>query len=201
MSRTPPSAAMYWSCLPIGFPQRSISIVQAHSASSSADTCRPWYAHRACSSPTVTADEDPRPEPEDGMSASVVISTPPGHARHQHGLPDKFVLQVLNPGDDLLPRVVDVDVLVEALLDDDVDVLVDGAVEHPAAVLGVVVGQVCPAAEQADPQGGLGNDHREEAQAGHSFRARWYASGVPMSRKYPCTGTTLARPTSRGSRS
>ena len=60
----------------MGFPQRSISIVHARSASSSADTCRPWYANSACSKPTVTADEDPRPEPADGMSARVVISTP-----------------------------------------------------------------------------------------------------------------------------
>jgi hypothetical protein len=31
----------------------------------------------ALSSPTVTVDDEPRPEPADGMSASVVISTPP----------------------------------------------------------------------------------------------------------------------------
>ena len=34
----PPRAAMYWSCLPMGLPQRSISMLQARSASSSADT-------------------------------------------------------------------------------------------------------------------------------------------------------------------
>ena len=48
-----------------------------------------------------------------------------GHAGHQHGLPDELVLEVLDPGDDLLLGVVDVDVVIEALLDDDVDVLVD----------------------------------------------------------------------------
>ena len=42
-----------------------------------ADTCRPWYANSACSRPTVTADDEPRPEPPaDGMSARVVISMP-----------------------------------------------------------------------------------------------------------------------------
>ena len=110
------------------------------------------------------------------------------------------MLEVLDARDDLLLGVVDVDIVVEALLHDDVDVLVDRAVEHPAAMLPVVAGQVGPAAEQADAQGRLGNDHRE-ARAGHSSLARRYASGVPTSRKYPSTSTALARPTSRGSRS
>ena len=110
------------------------------------------------------------------------------------------MLEVLDARDDLLLGVVDVDVVVEALLHDDVDVLVDRAVEDPAAVLPVVAGQVGPAAEQADAQRCLGDDHRA-ARAGHSSRARRYASAVPMSRKYPSTSTARARPTSRGSRS
>ena len=124
------------------------------------------------------------------------------HAGHPHRLADEFVFQVLDAGDDLLLRVVDVDVVVEALLHDDVDVLVDRAVQDPAAVLAVVIGQVGPPAEQADTQRGLGNDHvlALPACTGHSCWARWYASTVPMSRKYPSTGMTLARPTSRGSK-
>ena len=191
---------MYWSCLPMGFPQRSISIVQARSASSSADTCRPWYANSACSRPTVTADEEPRPEPAGRDVGQRGDLDPVRHAGHQHGLPDELVLEVLDARDDLLLGVVDVDVVVEALLDDDVDVLVDRAVEDPAAVLAVVAGQVGPAAEQADAQRCLGDDHRA-ARAGHSSLARRYASAVPMSRKYPSTSTARARPTSRGSRS
>ena len=93
-----------------------------------------------------------------------------GHPGHQHGLADEFVLQVVDPRDDLFPGVVDVDVVIEALLHDDVDVLVDGAVQDPAAVLTVVVGQVGPSAEEADAQGRLGDDHRP-ACTGHSLHA------------------------------
>ena len=52
------------------------------------------------------------------------------------------MLQILDAGDDFLLRVVNVDVVVEPLLDDYVDVLVDRAVQDPAAVLAVVIGQV-----------------------------------------------------------
>ena len=99
------------------------------------------------------------------MSASVVISTPLRHAGHPHGLADELVLEVLDARDDLLLGVVDVDLVVEALLHDDVDVLVDRAVEDPAAVLPVVARQVGPAAEQADAQGRLGDDHRKPVRA------------------------------------
>ena len=76
------------------------------------------------------------------MSASVVISTPLVTPGHVHGLADEFVLDVLDPRHDLLLGVVDVDVVVEALLHDHVDVLVDGGVEDPAAMLAVVAWQV-----------------------------------------------------------
>ena len=118
----------------------------------------------------MTADEEPRPEPADGMSARVVISTPFVHAGHLHGLSHQLVLEVLDARDDLLLGVVDVDVVIEALFDDDVDVLVDRGVEDPAAVLSVVAGQIGPATEQADAQGCLGDDHRM-ARSGHSSRA------------------------------
>ena len=95
----------------------------------------------------------------DGMSAKVVISTPLGDSGHLHGLPDELVLEVLDPRDDLLLGVVDVDVAVEALLDDDVDVLVDGAVEDPAPVLEVVPGEVGTPTYQPDAQWCLGDDH------------------------------------------
>ena len=95
---------------------------------------------------------------------------------------DELVLQVLDPRDDLLPGVVHVDLVIEALLDDHVDVLVDRAVEHPAAVLPVVPRQVGPPAQQADAQRCLSDDHRM-ARAGHSSLARRYALVVPMSRK------------------
>ena len=42
--------------------------------------------------------------------------------------------------------------VVEALLDDDVDVLVDRGVQHPAAVLAVERGQIGAASDQADPE-------------------------------------------------
>ena len=70
------------------------------------------------------------------------------------------MLEVIDSRDDLLLGVVDVDVVIEPLLDDHVDVLVDRAVEDPAAVLPVVTGQVGPPAEQADAQRCLGDDHR-----------------------------------------
>src|SRR5215467_11197698 len=97
------------------------------------------------------------------------------------------MLKVLDALDDLLLGVVDVDVVVEALLHNHIDILVERAVEDPAAILPVVARQVSPATEQADSQRRLGNDHRK-ARAGHSSLARRYASAVPMSRKYPSTG-------------
>ena len=103
------------------------------------------------------------------------------------------MLEVLDARDDLLLGVVDVDLVVEALLHDDVDVLVERAVEDPAAVLPVVAGQVGPPSEQADTQGRLSDDHGW-ARAGHSSRARRYASTVPISRKYPSTRTAWLGP-------
>ncbi len=92
------------------------------------------------------------------------------------------MLQVLDAGDDFLLGVVDVDVVVEPLFDDHVDVLVDRAVQDPAAVLAVVIGQVRAPAEEADTQGRLGDDH-VVARTSQSCWARWYASTVPTSRK------------------
>src|SRR5262249_56340076 len=119
------------------------------------------------------------------------------HAGHLHGFPHEFVLEVLDPRDDLLLRVVDVDVIVEALLHDDVDVLVERAVEDPAAVLPVVAGQVGPPAEQADAQRGRSDDHRG-ARTGHSSLALLYASGVPAAREYPSRSAAQAPATRRG---
>ncbi len=82
-----------------------------------------------------------------------------GHSRHVHGLAHELVLEILDPGDDLLLGVVDVDVVVEALFHDDVDVLVDGAIEDPAAMLAVVPGEVGAPSYQADAQRCLGDDH------------------------------------------
>jgi len=93
------------------------------------------------------------------------------HASHPHRFPDQLVLQVLDAADDFLLGVVDVDVVVEPLLDDHVDVLVDRAVQDPAAVLAVVVGQVRAPAQQSDAQGSLGDDHMA-ARTPHSCRAR-----------------------------
>ena len=90
---------------------------------------------------------------------------------HQHGLADKLVLQLLDVRDNLFPGVVDVDVVVEALFHDDVYILVERAVEDPAAVLEVVGGQVGSAAEQADAQRRLCDDH-DMTREGHSSLAR-----------------------------
>ena len=57
------------------------------------------------------------------------------------------MLKVLGLGDDFLFGVVDVDVVVEALLHDDVDVLVERAVKDPAAMFPVIAGKVGPSAE------------------------------------------------------
>ena len=81
------------------------------------------------------------------------------HPGHQHGLAHKIMLQILDARNDFLLRVVDVDVVVEALLDDDIDILVDGTVQDPTAVLEVVVGKIGATADQADAQRSLGDDH------------------------------------------
>ena len=104
------------------------------------------------------------------------------HAGHPHSLPDQLMFQLLDPGDDLLLGVVDVDVVVEPLLDDHVDVLVDRAVQDPAAMFAVVIGQVRAPAEETDTQRRLGDDH-VAARTGHSSWTCWYASAVPTSRK------------------
>src|SRR5215469_2445798 len=121
------------------------------------------------------------------------------HAGHLHGFPDELVLEILDALNDFLLGVVDVDVIVEALLDYHIDILVERAVEDPAAVLPVVAGQIGPATEQANSQGRLRDYHRA-ALTGHSSLARRYASAVPTSRKYPSTSTARAWPTSRGNR-
>ena len=95
---------------------------------------------------------------------------PARHAGHSHGFPDELVLEVIEARDDLLPGIVDVDVVVEALIHDHVDVLVDRAVENPAPVLPVVARQVGSSPEEADTQRRLSDDHRP-ARTGHSSRA------------------------------
>ena len=81
------------------------------------------------------------------------------------------MLQILDAGDYFLLRVVDVDIVVEPLFDDHVDVLVYRAVQDPATVFTVVIGQVSASAEQADAQRRLSDDHRA-ARTGHSCWAR-----------------------------
>ena len=100
------------------------------------------------------------------------------HPCHEHGFAHEVVLQILDARDDLLLRVVDIDVVVEALLDDDVDVLVDGTVQDPTAVLEVVVGEIGATTDEADAQRSLGDDH-EGTLGRHSRTAccvgRWSA--------------------------
>jgi hypothetical protein len=64
-----------------------------------------------------------------------------------HRLTDQLVFEIIDARDDLLLGIVDVDVIVEALLDDDIDVLVDRAVQDAAAMLPVIARQVSPASE------------------------------------------------------
>ena len=92
------------------------------------------------------------------------------------------MLQILDAGDDFLLRIVNVDIVVESLLDDHVEVLVDRAVNDPATVLTVVIGQIRTTAKQADTQGRLSDDHMA-ARTGHSRWACSYALIVPISRK------------------
>src|SRR6476620_9764523 len=103
-------------------------------------------------------------------------------ARHVHSLADQFMLEVFDSRNDLLSRVVHVDVVIESLLDDDIDVLVDGGVEYPAAVLAVVTGQVRSSADQPDPKWRLGDDH-DAVLPPLSSRASSSATGLPISRK------------------
>ena len=82
MKLIPPNAAAYWSCLPIGSPSRSISIVQASAASTSFATNRPAWAWRPFSKATQNELEEPRPVPL-GRSAIDAISSPPGMPRNR----------------------------------------------------------------------------------------------------------------------
>ena len=81
------------------------------------------------------------------------------------------MLEILDARNDFLLGIVDVNVIVKALLDDDVDVLVKRAVEDPAAVLSVIAWQIGPSPKQADTQRRLRDDHRK-ARTGHSSLAR-----------------------------
>ena len=81
------------------------------------------------------------------------------HPCHQHRFAHEVVVEILDARDNFLLRVVDVDLVVETLLDDHVHVLVDGAVQDPAAMLDVVVGEIGAAADEADAEWSLGDDH------------------------------------------
>ena len=73
---SPPYAAAYWSCFPIGSFRISISISHAPLASSSADLYCLLMANKLCNRPTVNDDDEPMPVPA-GMSAIELISIPP----------------------------------------------------------------------------------------------------------------------------
>ena len=87
---------MYWSCLPIGSFRMSISISHASSARRFGDARCPVNAYSAFRSPTVRADEEPRPVPLDGMSAIVVTSmllVIPTFLRHSLTMPCSILLR------------------------------------------------------------------------------------------------------------
>src|SRR5581483_10632519 len=69
-------------------------------------------------------------------------------ASQLHRLPDDGVLDVLNALGDLGAGVADADVFFEAVVDRDVDVLVDGGADQITAVLAVVRRQVRTAPAQ-----------------------------------------------------
>jgi hypothetical protein len=87
----------------------------------------------------VTADDGPRPEPADGTSVISMASRTSSCLRS-------------SPRETIFFGVVDVDAGIEGLLDDDVNVLVDGAVQDAAAMLDEVPGPVGPAADESDAQ-------------------------------------------------
>ena len=105
------------------------------------------------------------------MSASVVISTPPVTPAMYMASRTNSCWMSSTREDDLLLRVVDIDVVVEPLLHDDVHVLVDGGVEDTATVLAIVGGQIRSAADEPDAQRSLGDDHLTSLPS-HSSLAR-----------------------------
>src|SRR5579863_5078381 len=80
----PPNAAAYWSCLPIGSPQSSISTWQLWRPSSSGEAGRPWKAWRALIRPTVKELEEPRPVPRGDVGDGGDLDAA-GDAHHLEG--------------------------------------------------------------------------------------------------------------------
>ena len=73
MKFNPPIELAYWSCLPMGSPNISISISQASLAISDLLRFLPENFDAMCMSPTVNALDDPRPVPA-GISELTPIS-------------------------------------------------------------------------------------------------------------------------------
>ena len=101
-SQMPPYAAAYWSCLPIGFWHRSISMVAGPVGQLVRATEHPLVGEEGVEEAHGDRDDEPSPEPADGMSARVVISTPPRTPAMCIASRTRSCCEVLDAADDLL---------------------------------------------------------------------------------------------------
>jgi hypothetical protein len=122
---------MYWSCLPIVLPQRSISI---------------WHADGV-----GAGGAQPGPARRDvGDRGDLQAAVEPQQLQR---LADQLVLELVGPLDHLRHGVAGADLVVELAVDGDIDVFVDRRANHRAGLARVERGHVAAAADEADPQG------------------------------------------------
>ena len=75
------------------------------------------------------------------------------------GFANQFVADLVDRIDHFRARPANAQLVVEAALDGDKDVLVNGGSEHTAAMFEKVTGKICSSAEQAGSKRSLNNDH------------------------------------------
>ena len=150
---------MYWSCLPIGSPSRSISMWQACSASSSGWTRWRLWACSVFSSAVVKLPEEPSPVPA-GMSAMEVSSS---------RLPSIFMKAIASrmigwvssaaSGTRSSFEYFTMRSSTKGLVQGDVDVAVDRGRDQEAAELAIIGRQVGAAAAERDAERASDDDH------------------------------------------
>ena len=177
---TPPKAAMYWSCLPMGSFRSSISSCRPPGELLGGDELALEGVQRVEQRHREAAR---RPEPGVGRHVGHAVSSMPAlDAGHLERLAEDAVLDLLDRVDNLGLGVGQADVVVEAAGDADVDELVDRGGDEEAAVLARVAGQVGAAAAEGEAHRGAGDDHGADSRSKVPSRARHSPSGEPISK-------------------
>ena len=155
----PPNDAMYWSCLPIGSPQKvDFDVAGLLGQDLARDEILVERVQRAQQRHRETAGRaQARTRRNIGHADDLQVRR--RHRHHSQGFANDRVLDLVHGLHHLDRRILDEVFGLEGLVQRDVDVLIDRGGNDEAAVFAVVGRQVGAAAAQGDAQRAAGDDH------------------------------------------